>query len=197
MTNRKPNPLAAFTRVEHAPVPDDNKRSLVAFNVLIQSVDNRLTPAMRAEIEKEFAPYLGKHSYPALVGNTCMDRLCALALSDLPLAEARQVFGRYFLTRYRESLVGRVMLAMLPMMGMERILRKSPQDFATATNYGTRWVQELAPRHWEYHWEDEILYPEFIEGLFHSAGEIARVPNLRVSFTQPGPRDLVFDFQWD
>jgi uncharacterized protein (TIGR02265 family) len=188
-----PNPTIRITR---PPVPDAEKRYHTQLDVALETVGAALTPELRAQIETEFGAYLGKPGHPALIANRLTELLCRNCFGDQPLLEARRLFGRASVGHYRESILGRVMLAAIPIMGMERIVRMIPRDFAATTNYGTRSVVEIGPRHWRCDFEDEIVYPEIIQGVLEGIGELARVPGLQITCTPRGPAHFAFDITW-
>jgi uncharacterized protein (TIGR02265 family) len=192
---RAPAPSPTI-RIERPPVPDAEKRYLTQLDVALDTVGGRLPPELRAQIEREFSAYLGKAGHPCLVANRLNDLLCRACFGDHPLPEARRLFGRASVGQYRESILGRVMLAAIPIMGMERIVRLIPRNFAATTNYGTRWATEIGPRHWRCEFEDEIMYPEIIQGVLEAIGELAHVPGLHVTCTQIGPQHFAFDLTW-
>src|SRR5690242_14032737 len=130
-----PNPII---RIERPPMPDSEKRYLTQLDVALETVGDALTPELRAQIQTEFGAYLGKAGHPVLIANQLTELLCRNCFGDQPLLEARRLFGRASVAHYRESILGRVMLAAIPIMGMERIVRMIPRDFAATTNYGTR-----------------------------------------------------------
>lgn len=179
-------------------IPDSEKVFMSSLDVTVQVVEDsgRLTPAIRAQVVDQFGAYLHKPQVPALVYTQLVDLLCATCLADQPLAEARRLFGRGSLTRYRETILGRVLLATLPIVGLERMLRRAPQDFALACNYGTRSVVELGPHHWRMDFEDEILYPEVLQGIFQEVGTLLHLPQLQTTYTVLGPRHVAFEFRW-
>jgi uncharacterized protein (TIGR02265 family) len=177
-------------------MPDAEKRYLTPLDVALETVGDALTPELRAHIETEFGAYLGKPGHPALIANQLTELLCRNCFGDQPLREARRLFGRASVAPYRDSVLGRVMLAAVPIMGMERIVRMIPRDFAATTNYGTRSVVEIGPRHWRCDFEDEIVYPEIIQGILEAIGNMARVPGLRVTCKRRGPQHFTFDITW-
>ncbi len=177
-------------------LPDAAKLYQVPLDILLQAVHTSLTPRVRAQVQAQFGAYLGKSSYPILIGNELVDFLAANCLADQSQAAARRLIGRYYLLRFRESILGRVMLATLPMMGWERALRRVPKDMAAVTNYGTRWVRVRGPQHWQVGCEDELIYPEMLLGTFEAMSEVVRVPGLQITYTLPQPKHLLFDFRW-
>ncbi|HEX6607540.1 MAG TPA: DUF2378 family protein [Chloroflexia bacterium] len=196
MANARPPAPNPTIRITRPPVPDAEKRYLTQLDVALETAGDRLTPALRAQIEQEFGAYLGQTGHPCLVANRLDDLLCRACFADHLMPEARRLFGRASVGHYRESILGRVMLAAIPIMGMERIVRLIPRSFAATTNYGTRVATEIGPRHWRCEFEDEIMYPEIIQGVLEGIGELARVPGLQITCTPRGPAHFAFDITW-
>lgn len=178
------------------PVPDAEKIVLVPLDLQLAAVEDRLTPTLRARIQREFGAYLGQPRHPVAVSNRLNDLLCANCLADRSLAEVRRVFGRAFLMRSQESLLGRLMLAAMPLVGLERILRQAPHDFGALTTYGTRWVTMLDRHHWRCDFEDELLTPDFLYGVFEASYALIRVREPQLTYTMLGPRHLSFEVRW-
>lgn len=190
-----PDPKSAI-RIERPPVPDAEKRYLTQLDVAMETVGDEITPELRAQIQTEFGAYLGKAGHPCLIANRLNDLLCMNCFGARSLPEARRLFGRASVGHYRESILGRVRRAAIPIMGMERIVRLIPRDFAATTNYGTRSVAEIGPHHWRCEFEDEIMYPEIIQGILEAIGEMAHVPGLQVTCWRLGPKHFAFDLTW-
>jgi uncharacterized protein (TIGR02265 family) len=168
MTVPDPRRYIPATRVERPLVPDAEKLFNSPLDTAVRAVEvaGLLTPATRAEIQARFGRQLGKPQCNCQVSNELIDLLCATCYADLPRAEALRVFGRYNLERFRETILGRVMMAAMPLMGLDRVMRRAPHDFAAACNYGTRATSELGRHHWLMEFEDEIVYPDVLQGMF-------------------------------
>jgi uncharacterized protein (TIGR02265 family) len=162
----------------------------------LRTVEPYLSTASRATVQDRFGAYLGKPSQPVLVSNAFVDFVCQEAFPTLSLPEARRKLGRLSVAQYQQSILGRVMFAPLRLMGFERLLRQTPRQYAATTNYGTRWVAELGPRHWRFDCEDELIHPESIVGNLEAIAESLNVPQLRVVFTLRAPRHYSFDITW-
>ncbi|HMA37233.1 MAG TPA: DUF2378 family protein [Chloroflexia bacterium] len=192
-----PPGITPALRIARPPVPDADKMILLPLDNHVRAAEIYLTPGTQARIAAEFGAYLGKPRYPLLVSNAVTDLVCATDLADRPVGEARALLGAAYLWSYRSTIAGRVTLAALPLMGIARTLRRAPRDFAATTNYGTRWSAELGPRHWRFDFEDELLHPEWIQGLLTCAfTELIRVPGLQIGYTLPAPKHISFDIIW-
>ncbi len=81
-------------------------------------------------------------------------------------------------------------------MGFDRLLQQIPKQFAAVTNYGTRWVADLGPRHGRFDCEDEILHPEMIVGILEAGAEMMGVRDVQITFTRLAPRHYSYDITW-
>jgi uncharacterized protein (TIGR02265 family) len=197
MLNQPPTPpLRVVTRIARPFIPDDQKRILFPLRVILASFDAYLTPANRAQLEDEFAPYLDHPYYPVLVGNSLTDRVCELCLADHPVAEARQILGRAYVRRYQETLFGKMLAVAGPLLQFEWILKGLPNQYAAATNFGTYWVAEVAPHHWRFDFEDDPGYPDWILGTLQAGSEAIHMTGGQISYTVLAPRYLSFTITW-
>ena len=179
-------------------VPDVDKVWLLPLDLHLKAVADLLTPATRAALEAEFAPYWGASRHPLLVGNQLVDRICAGALGHLPLPVAQREFGLRYSRRQRDTILGRVMIAAAPLMSIEQGVRRLPQLFANSCNFGSRAATELGPRHWQLDFADDCVYLEVMAGLLDSGlGDVLHPPGLRVVGRTVAPGHLVYDVRWE
>lgn len=189
----QPVPLVRIARPK---ISDDEKMILLPLDVRLKAFDQYLTPTVRDQINIEFAAYLGKPHYPIAVGNRLVDLICTTCLADLPLAEARQMLGRCYIERYRQTILGHLLLVVRPLVGLEWVLRGLPRNYSESTNFGTYWVAELEPHHWRFDFEDDPGYPDYILGTFQAGGEILQVPGLIITYSTPAHQHMSFDITW-
>lgn len=184
-------------RIARPNIPDDEKLVLFPMDVLLASFDKYLTPEVRSRLEAEFSEHLGKPYYPVLVGNRLIDQVCRLCLGEYPIEQARQLLGHSYLQRYRETVLGQLLLDARPLVSVEWFVQGLPRNYASATNFGTYWVEELEPQHWSFNFEDDPGYPDWILGTLLAGAEILQVPGYRVTYTLPAPQHISFDIRWD
>lgn len=177
-------------------VPDADKRYKAPLDIVLQATQRPIPSEIRSLIQARFGEYLGQGTYPILVGNELVALLAERCLADLSPEAARRLIGRYYLLRFRETILGRVLLATLPLMGWERALRRVPQDLGAVTNYGTRAVYELAPRHCQVVCQDEVIDPDMMQGTLEAMAEITHVDHLQIRHEQPDPHTVIFDLTW-
>ncbi|MDQ2805877.1 MAG: DUF2378 family protein [Chloroflexota bacterium] len=196
MTPADPD-LTLVTRQERAPIADAAKLMLTPLDLILEVMADCLTPLIRAHIAQEFGAYLGKSQHPALVNRRLLDFVCRTCLPQYSLEEAHREFGRRSVQYYRESsILGRIMMAAVPLMGMERLLRQYPRQLAAVTNYGTRTVYTLAPGEWRLDDEDEIMSPHQLQGNFEMGCSMVHPRDLRVTFTIRTPNSYSFHIHW-
>lgn len=157
--NSEPTPL---TRLARPVIPDAAKMLMTPLDLGLQTMAPYLSPADHAAVQSQFGAYLGKPHHPVLVSNTFIDCVCRAGFPTLSLSKARRRLAYLSVAQYQRSILGRVMFASLRLMGLERALRQAPRQFAAATNYGTRWVAPLGPRHWRFDCQNELMHPETI-----------------------------------
>ncbi len=189
-------PPVVAARIDRPPIPDAEKLMLTPMDIGLRTVDPYLNPASRAAVQAQFGVDLGKSTQPVLISNAFVDFVCQAGFPALSLPEARRQLGRLSVAQYGQSILGRVMLAPIRLMGLERVLRQAPKQYAATTNYGTRWVAELGPRHWRFDCEDELIHAESILGNLEAIAELVGVAKLRVVFTLLAPRHYSYDITW-
>lgn len=196
MTSADPT-LTLVTRLERPPLPDADKLMLTPLDMTLEVMSESLTPAIRAQFGAQFGAYLGKGQHPALINHQALDFLCRTCLPEYPLAEAYREFGHRSVQHYRQSsILGRVMMAAVPVMGIERLLRQFPRQMAAVSNFGTHTVYALAPGAWRLDDEDEIMPPEQLQGNLEAACSLVHAQDLRVTFTTRAPQSYSFFIHW-
>ncbi len=189
-------PPTLITRLERPPVPDADKLMITPLDMLVEVMTASITPAIRRQFEAQFGAHLGKGQHPALINRQALEFLCRHCLPEYSLADAYREFGRRSVLHYRASILGRIMMAAVPLMGIERLLRQYPRQLAAVTNYGTRTVYALAPGEWRLDAEDEGLLPEQLQGNLESACGLVHPQDLRVGLVIHAPGNYSFPIHW-
>lgn len=177
-------------------MPDAEKMMLTPMDIGLQTMEPYLSPADRALVQAQFGAYLGKPSHPVLVSNAFVNVVAAAGFPTLSLPEARRQMAHISVAQYRQTILGRVMFAPIRLMGLERVLRQAPRQFAAVTNYGTRSVTEIGPNHWWFECEDELMHPETMTGNLEAVAELVHVRDVRVVFSQIAARHYGYDITW-
>lgn len=180
-------------------MPDSEKMIRLPIDVRLRVFDRYLTPALRTQIEEEFGRWKGQSQYPVLVGNRLLDVLCT-SLPEREPAEALQMLGYQYVSQYRDTALGFLLLVVRAMVGklvdMDWVLRGLPRQYAGATNYGTYWVAPLGERHWRFDFEDDPGYPDWILGTLLAGGSILKTPDLHITYRVLAPQHTSFDISW-
>ena len=184
-------------RIARPPVPDAEKLTLLPLRLFLSALHDQITPAVHDQIQAQFAPYLTTATHPALVTNALIELLCTTSLINTPRPVAERHIGRLVLTEYRNSILGRVLVGMLTHVPHETLLRRLPRDYAAFSNYGTRSITPLAPTHWRFTCEDEIVPPDYMAGMLEAGNDVIRLPNLRITPQALAPHSFAFDLHWD
>jgi uncharacterized protein (TIGR02265 family) len=188
--------IQPLVRIARPPVPNEQRLVLLRTELLVKAVESQLTPDSLARIKAEFGPYLSERQYPPLVGNALVDLLCELCLADRPLAEARKQLGYQYMLRYWQTPLGKMVMPAMRVMGLERIMRGLPRNYATSANYGIYWVAQLGPQHWRFDMEDDPRHPEVQLGTLLAGADVLPLPNHQISLTRLGPEHMSVEIRW-
>ncbi len=193
-------PTQRVVRIVRPYVPDAEKLVHCPVELAIRAVEKvleqRLQPEVRAEIVREFKPYLGKRTVPMLVGNRLLEFLYTRCLSTLPIQEARRVVGYHFCLVYSDTLIMKAMAVAMRQVSIEWVLQGLPHNFAQTTNFGSYEMVEVAPRHWQFSLEDYPVVPEHTLG-FLEAGSVLLENDAQYRYTRLGPNHCRFDITWE
>ena len=195
MTPADPH-LTLVARLERPPIADADKLMITPLDMLVEVMTDRITPAIREQFKAQFGAYLGKSQHPTRINRQALEFLCRQCLSEYSLTDAYREFGRRSVLHYRASILGRIMMAAVPLMGIERLLRQYPRQLAAVTNYGTRSVYARAPGEWQLNAEDEVLPPEQLQGNLETACGLVNPQGLRVDLVIHAPGNYSFPIHW-
>lgn len=180
------------------PIPDAEKVIKVPIAGMIAPFTSTLTSAQQAQLQREFQTHWQQDRAPVTVFNQMIDRLAELTLPHLDRAAARQHIG-YEITRAgpTATLMGRILMAPLRLMGPSRFLQYFPTSFATISNYGSWATWEVAPQHWHMEAEDQLLYLDYLQGVGQAYGvELLKVPGWTVASTALATHHYLFTVTW-
>jgi uncharacterized protein (TIGR02265 family) len=139
-----------------------------------------------------------RHSYPLAVWDACLAVAARRVCPGQALPEAHHHLGRCIAAGYQQTLVGRVLLAMVPHLSPETILNRLPTWLSSGVAPGiTLDVVARGPRRWVLrvrHTPDAIEMPDFTAGAFE--GLFAGVPSLRVEVAEPVPSGYTLVVTW-
>lgn len=122
--------------------------------------------------------------------------LCALALNPTkPEGEALRAFGRRFIQRYGDSLIGKALLTASRLLGPKKMLDRVASQFRTANNYLETKVTHLAPGSAEL-WCNDIAHGAWFEGIIVEMLENAGGKEPRALVSKSDASGTVFSISW-
>ncbi len=92
-------------------------------------------------------PDAPKERYPMSVWVACLDASAAHLHPGVPRYDAWRLLGRVFIEGYFQTLVGRIILAVLPLMKPERFVDRVPNFVRTGLEEVVSEVDWVGPRH--------------------------------------------------
>lgn len=116
--------------------------------------------------------------------------------SSKPLPEGLEAVGRRMFHGYRETLLGKIQLAALNVVGPDRLMRKAGEFIGRNSNFGERTSEQIGPKHYLIHFRGIPIAPEFYRGLCLSAFDVMSVKSGEISFQRLGPEDFDLDIRW-
>jgi uncharacterized protein (TIGR02265 family) len=189
--------LAPVAQVVRPLMPDADKVFRYPAEDLLGGLPTPLTARQQAAFQAEFGAVLGQSTHSALTMVRIIDWVAAVAYPDLPPAEGRRRHGKAgMLVWSRETILGRVMTAALPLMGLERALRRLPQNMGGLTNFATRTVYREGPGHWWYATSDDPSPPEWIAGVTDALAEFTGTRQLQIQWATPSSHERIFEIRW-
>ncbi len=164
-----------------------------------RALGGRLDAKARQRLEQA-GLNLGKKLLPAYPFDVWM-RCIAIAAESvypaLPQTEARRQIGRDLVHGYRETYLGRAMLALAKVLGPKRTLQRSAHNFRTGNNYTETRLTERAPNVHEL-WMNEVgPYPEFTQGIIEAGLLEAGARGLKVDVVWHDGHGATYRVSWD
>ena len=192
-----PPALIPAAQVVRPVLPDTDKVFRYPAEDLLAGLPAPLTARQQAAFRAEFGPVLGQSSHSALTMVRLIDWVAAVCYPELPPAEARRRHGRAGMLAWSHTtILGRVMTAAFPLMGLERVLRRMPSNLSGLTNFATRTVYREGPGHWWYATSDDPSPPEWIAGVIDALAEFTAVRDLQVQWATPSDHQRIFEIRW-
>lgn len=157
-----------------------------AFDTMARALDLDGKPELIAEL-KEKTGYDRKHpapSYSPEVTQAVMDLLARRCFSGMPLDDAYERFGGQAFGGYRATLVGRVVLAALSMVSVERALRLALRSFQGMANFTRHEVIHVSDEVLVYRAHSSIMHPRYLLGVLKELMLGSRNPEVKVELTE-------------
>lgn len=121
--------------------------------------------------------------------------LARLRFPERPRPEALFEVGSHFFEGYRHTLLGKIQLAALNLVGPERLVRKTPEFLGRNSNFGHREVEQLAPRRWAMRFRGVPVPGDYYRGMFTAGLRATGAEQPVVTCRQTG-EDLDFEASW-
>lgn len=197
LTMLAPPPLPPAAQLVRPVLADADKSFRYPAEDILAGLPAPLTARQQAALQAEFGSVLGQPTHSAITMVRLIDWVAAVCYPDVPLAEARRRHGRAGMLAWsRETILGRVMTAAFPLMGMERVLRRMPQNLGGLTNFATRTVLREGPGHWWYCSSDDPTPPDWIAGVMDALAEFTGVRALSVQWAAPSSHERILELRW-
>jgi uncharacterized protein (TIGR02265 family) len=192
-----PPALAPVAQLARPVLPDADKYFRYPAEDLLAGLPAPLTARQQAILQAEFGPGLGQPTCSLAVMLRLLDWIALVAYPDLPRGEARRRHGRASTLAWSQrAILGRVLMAAVPLMGLERVLRRLPSSIGGLTNFATRTIYCQGPGHWWYTASDDPTPPELTAGAIDAVGTLTGARQLTVQWVTPSRHDRVFELRW-
>jgi uncharacterized protein (TIGR02265 family) len=135
-------------------------------------------------------------TYPMETHVALLDHLVRSRWAQLPGDEGYAAVGRSAVIAYEATLLGRVLVQMLRVLGPERMLYRLTKTFRSMNNYTETQVREVGPRHFEVYF-NLALRPAFVRGLLEQGLLCAGARQVRVEQMVGRGGDVVYYARWE
>ncbi len=115
---------------------------------------------------------------------------------DLSQSAGLYQLGLKFLEGYRATILGRVQLASIHLIGPHRLIKRVPELFSKSTNFGERTVKQVDTQLYLVSFRGIPVPADFYCGLFHAGLKAAGVEHPSITFEQIGLEDVDFKVSW-
>jgi uncharacterized protein (TIGR02265 family) len=192
-----PPTLAPVAQLVRPVIADADKVFRYPAEDLLLGLPVPLTARQQAAFQAEFGPVLGRSTCAVADQIRLMDWIAAVVYPDLPPGAVRRRHGRAgTLVWSKGTILGRVLTAAVPLMGMERVVRRLPQTIGGVTNFATRTIYREGPGHWWYTASDDPTPPELTAGMIDAVGEVTGARQLTVQWATPSSHERVYEIRW-
>ncbi len=123
-----------------------------------------------------------------------------LARRFFPSASKREGLrsvGMRMLHGYRETLLGKIQLKALNLMGPDRLMPKVGEFISRNSNFGERTSKKVGPQHYLVQFRGVPIAPEYYQGLCEAAFDVMGVLRSRTTIQRLGPEDFDLEIRWE
>ncbi len=128
--------------------------------------------------------------------NELLNWMAAYFYPDLPQSEALFEVGSHFFEGYRTTILGRVQLAAIHIMGPDRLTQRYVEMTNRNSNFGERTVTQLGVHNYLIRYRGVPLPGDYLIGVMKSGLAAAGLANPKLSWEQLGPEDTDFRVSW-
>jgi uncharacterized protein (TIGR02265 family) len=166
--------LTAANLKEDAAFNDQLKKALPDFAELMTQPEVPLETVNQAQL------LAAKHLFPNLQ-------------ADLALAQ----LGSLSFEGFRQTNIGKILLAALNVWGIERTIQNIPQVFNGVVRYGTRTVKKIGDKHYHLTLEDTPNHLPFVIGIISKALKTEEVTYLGIDIVSEEPNKVILGITWE
>lgn len=176
-----------------------NVMNIEAILPMLEDTGLTRNPQVADELKKRYNFDLKRPptSVPMETGIAIQRYAAQYLYTDLPLAVALWKLGRVTFDSYRRSIIGKVMLAALPIWGPHRLMSSAPRVYEMTLKYGIRTVKKVGSTKYEFRHQKDSGNIEMVAGIAEAALEATGAKNIRVSIRTLAPDDHILDIEWD
>jgi uncharacterized protein (TIGR02265 family) len=118
------------------------------------------------------------------------------AFPGMSAAKGIYEVGLRLVDGYQKTLIGKLQLATLPLLGPHRLAMASPDLFRRNAPFGTRTVHKVGPTQYRMEFRGIPIPSEFYAGALTSSLRIAGAKDGRVEPRVLGPEDVDYEISW-
>jgi uncharacterized protein (TIGR02265 family) len=116
--------------------------------------------------------------------------------SHLPLSKGLFEVGMRWYEGYRKTILGKVQLAAIHIIGPERTLKKVPAYAEKHSNFGKRNLVQQGPQSYILQFREIPLAPDFVIGILKGGFVECGIEKVSLEWKRLGPEDLDFIISW-
>lgn len=133
--------------------------------------------------------------YPLELWPRCLEIARRHVHPTLPHEEAMRALGTEFIKGYYATRIGRVNVAAMPLLGLERTLERVPRVLQLYVPSLEVALEQLEPGRWRLELREAILDPDFCAGMIEAGAEPFEVP-FTVEVLERTPESAVLELRY-
>ena len=133
--------------------------------------------------------------YPTSVLQAVLVAAARELLPGRPLPEAQWELGRRFVEGFFQTLAGRTLVLLLPVFGVEGVIKQLPRFFRMGNDGSVITVSPRGERTWHFELRDRLPLCEFDAGIIEEAMRRCGVAP-QVTVVERGPEHFVLRLHW-